>query len=350
MARWDGGWSGEGLIDLVGSSTLDSLAVVLRRARAGTGANRCEWAKDGEIWVLQLGETISRPPLIPASRIDTDVDPLLVALARTVVRAPGLLGEELVLPWALGGLPAVSARAASTDPDVPATRELSRQLVEEVWGLPADQAIQLAERTMRELRGPDPVVALDRLHGLKTPDARPTTTLLDMVDALRARMVEMGAAPTVSAAWHMSTGDIADVIEGRGHRTLTRAGIGRWEPFVASVVLATGSLHHGTAAAGGIGAGRRAQVSSGQGMEKFPPRAVVTSPGPTPDLAPLLWDASALVTGTGSPAAHLFDSARSLGIPAVCGVDIGEDPDLIVAVDGHRATVATMSMHGAEDD
>jgi phosphoenolpyruvate-protein kinase (PTS system EI component) len=75
---------------------------------------------------------------------------------------------------------------------------------------------------------------------------------------------------------------------------------------------------------------------------------MVTAPQPVPNLAPLLWDAAGLVTETGSPAAHLFESARALGIPAVCGVEL-TDSNQIVAVDGSTGVVATLSTNDADD-
>jgi phosphoenolpyruvate-protein kinase (PTS system EI component) len=76
---------------------------------------------------------------------------------------------------------------------------------------------------------------------------------------------------------------------------------------------------------------------------------VIVASQPIPNLAPLLWDAAGLVTESGSPAAHLFESARALRIPAVCGVSLppGEQ---IVAVDGHDGIVSTMFLQGHEDD
>jgi phosphoenolpyruvate-protein kinase (PTS system EI component) len=53
-----------------------------------------------------------------------------------------------------------------------------------------------------------------------------------------------------------------------------------------------------------------------------------------------------LVTFDGSPAAHLFQAARSLGVPAVAAVDL--DPAVLasgdwgVAVDGNQGTVSIM--------
>jgi phosphoenolpyruvate-protein kinase (PTS system EI component) len=68
---------------------------------------------------------------------------------------------------------------------------------------------------------------------------------------------------------------------------------------------------------------------------------------PIPNLAALLWDASAVVTAGGGPAAHLFESARALGIPAVCGVNLdvllaGPATARSIAVDGTSGRVAVM--------
>ncbi|HEY6635980.1 MAG TPA: PEP-utilizing enzyme, partial [Acidimicrobiia bacterium] len=71
-------------------------------------------------------------------------------------------------------------------------------------------------------------------------------------------------------------------------------------------------------------------------------RGVLTAASPTPNLASLLWDAAGLVTASGSPAAHLFEAARALRVPAVCGVDLGDARNLVVAVDGGTGAVATL--------
>jgi phosphoenolpyruvate-protein kinase (PTS system EI component) len=75
---------------------------------------------------------------------------------------------------------------------------------------------------------------------------------------------------------------------------------------------------------------------------------VIVASQPIPNLAPLLWDAAGLVTESGSPAAHLFESARALRVPAVCGVSLPPG-DHIVAVDGHAGVVATIPLEGDDD-
>jgi phosphoenolpyruvate synthase/pyruvate phosphate dikinase len=123
-----------------------------------------------------------------------------------------------------------------------------------------------------------------------------------------------------------------------------RLGVGPWEPFVASVVLGNGVRHQGIPSSPGIGAGiliRRGDTNAGP----IQPRRVLAAGQPVPNLAPLLWDAAGLVTETGSAAAHLFESARALHVPAVCGVAIPPG-DWIVAVDGYAGVVATIPLRG----
>lgn len=122
-----------------------------------------------------------------------------------------------------------------------------------------------------------------------------------------------------------------------------RVGARPWEPLVASVVLDHGTVSQGTPAAAGIGAGMRRHLANG-GQGRTAHRAVVTADRPLPQLSQHLWDAAGLVTGAGSPAAHLFEAARSLRVPAVSGVDLAGDGDLIVAVDGYSGLVATLPL------
>jgi hypothetical protein len=126
-----------------------------------------------------------------------------------------------------------------------------------------------------------------------------------------------------------------------------RRGVGRWEPFLASVVLGNGTRIEGIAASSGVGAGVVTRPDVGPGGP-IPPRSVIAGGQPVPNLAPLLWDAAAIVTETGSPAAHLFESARALRVPAVCGVTIPAG-DWIVAVDGQDGVVAMIPLFEEAD-
>lgn len=317
----DGPWVGDELIDLLDVETLDEIAALLRTARDSLGANRCEWALDGQIWVLQLASYQPAAPSVTPVSSTGPIDPDLVRIARLVMGVRGRLGQKLVLPWALGGLPGAGSVSRETPPDAMALAlDLRDQLLVEVWAMPPEEALVAAQECMAGLLGPEPQPALDRIRRLRPPDTSASARLLALVDGLA-----MSDQPTIP-----------------------RLGIGRWEPFVASVVLASGTHHRGTVASPGIGAGVRSHIGHPHELGRFSPRAVITSPQPIPNLAPLLWDAAGLVTETGSPAAHLFDSARALGIPAICGVELAEG-ECIVAIDGHTGVVATLSLNGVED-
>ena len=320
-ARRDEGrhWIGDELVELLGVETLDEIADALHQARASLGANRCEWGLDERVWLMQLAE--DEAPIQTPNTLSYPVDPHLVPIARVVVRVGTRLGDELILPWALGGLPTAEPHAGNLPHDAMALAfQMRDSLTSEVWGLPADQALAAARACMTTLLGPDPLPALDVVGNLRPPDPEHAALLWALVQ-------------------RFERDDPA-----------SRRGIGRWEPFVASVVLGAGTRQQGVGASPGIGAG----VSTG----KYPPdgfdinhrpRAVIVASQPIPNLAPLLWDAAGLVTESGSSAAHLFESARALRVPAVCGVSLppGEQ---IVAVDGHDGIVSTLFLQGHVDD
>jgi phosphoenolpyruvate synthase/pyruvate phosphate dikinase len=153
-------------------------------------------------------------------------------------------------------------------------------------------------------------------------------------------------------AWHIEPDAVDKILRSDETPKLRdRIGFDRWEPFDAAVVLSQGTVVPGQPAAPGIAVGRLTFVSDPHDVPGFRSRDVVVGTHPLPNLAALLWDASALVTTGGGPAAHLFESARALGIPAVCGVHLDEalasapanlDTAFSIAVDGTSGRVAVM--------
>ncbi len=312
----DGSWIGAELIDLLGVPVLDEIAALIRQAQETTGANHCEWALDDRVWLLQLDELARAGPAPSPPQIALAMAPELARLAGIVARAAGRLGERFILPWALAGLPHdVEPIELLPSDAIHRADEMSRELTAETWGFPADEALEAAGRCMSLLLGPEPGLALEQIDRLRTPDPTRSAELLALVEALERE--EAGR----------------------------RRGVGRWEPFLASVVLATGDHHQGTPAAAGVGAGRLARIGDPDDAATFPRRGIIYAPQPIPNLAPLLWDAAGLVTASGSPAAHLFESARALGVPAICGVRLPEG-DQIVAVDGHNGVAAIFGLQG----
>jgi hypothetical protein len=338
--RFDDRWSGAGLIELVGEHNLNTIKYELTTAAAAVGANRCEWALTDRIWALQVGR-VPAPVSPPSYSLPDDLDDELLRLVRLVVAAPGRLGDELVWPWAIAGLPGPVTDASLAPDAVDVVRRLERELTEEVWNQPWAQAGSSARGLLARLRGGDFGSAVGELRRLKPPDPERSARLLAILRGLRGEMADRGVVPDEAAAWHLGLDEIEAVRRGAAISLPTRLGVGSWEPFVAHVALAAVTPRWGTPASPGIGAGRGAQIT-GPGQPATGRRRVLTAGSPTPNLASLLWDAAGLVTASGSPAAHLFEAARALRVPAVCGVALGDASDLIVAVDGGTGAVATL--------
>lgn len=312
-------WRDGGLVELIGMENLDELSRLMSEANEILGATQGEWALDGGMWILQLGIVDKRRQDDEPVDVGEDVDPVWLEVVRGLARAPGPLGEELVLPWALAGLPGDAAEAIGPGrPTLEDCGRLSRELTAHVWGEEAAVAVKMAGECLQQLHGPDPTQALARIKSLEPADPARAIRLLADVDALES------------------------------HRSANRVGRGKWEPLIAAVVLVAGERHQGTPASPGIGAGISAQVSPGEDAPRFAARNVVVIGHPLPFAAPLLWDAAGLVTRSGSPAAHLFRSAGALGVPAVCGVAIGDERDQLVAVEGGMGVVATIPLHGPD--
>ena len=318
---------GDAALVLMGMELIESVAETLRAADEALGANSCEWASiDGKVTLLQLMRSEERPAVtleVPEALFRPEID----GLARLVRRFPGPLGEELVLPWA------VAAPERFLDDVTPADVEpfeaLSeainqvRTLIAEVWHGPKPAAVDRAAEALRDLRSDDPDRALSAFAGLATPDPERSSLVLGLLKRARMGLVEAGAVSQPALGWHLSSGDALAILrQGRASVLRTRIGFDRWEPFDASVVIARDRVVEGMAAASGIAVGRMCFISDPRDSSFFRPRDVVVGTHPLPNLAALLWDASALITTGGGPAAHLFESARALAIPAVASVHL----------------------------
>jgi hypothetical protein len=340
-------------VDLMGADRIAAVAEWLRAAHRETGANSCEWAVTGDdVHLLQLTRTEERPA------VAVDMDPAFssedaMALARLVRRHPGPLGEELVLPWAVAAPELAMDDIAPADVE-PATAleeaiTESQRLIAEVWNAPKAQSIDQAGAALRDLRSGDPTGAVARFRGLRRPDPERAREVLALLSRVRHALVEAGAVSRPELGWHVTSRDARTALRsGAASELRVRIGFDRWEPFEASVVVAGGHSTEGVPAAPGIAAGRMYFVSDPYDTAGFRPRDVVVGTHPIPNLAALLWDASALVTLGGGPGAHLFESARALAIPAVCGIHLDEilggtpadrSGEFTLAVDGHSGQV-----------
>jgi len=172
---------------------------------------------------------------------------------------------------------------------------------------------------------------------------------LDSLGELATALVQAGEIPHSGWMWYLDP-DSLDMPRVRRESFSRRVGAGRWEHLIYGVVASLGHTLSGHPAAAGWGVGRLRYISTAEEGVSFAPREVIVADQPLGNLAPLLWDAAGIITAEGSPGAHLFEVARWLGVPAVCGVDIrggdrehwapGEDP--IMAVDGNRGRIALL--------
>jgi pyruvate,water dikinase len=95
---------------------------------------------------------------------------------------------------------------------------------------------------------------------------------------------------------------------------------------------------YGLPAAPGRGTGPARRVASSDATGAIRRGDILVVNVPHPWLAPLLWNAAGLVSREGDPAAHLFEVARSLHVPAVAHVDLpatfGAGANPVIVVDG----------------
>ncbi len=341
---------GEEALQLMGERRLRAVAGALTDARDMVGANSCEWAMAAdEVWLLQLHKLVETAPSGRLAIPDPLTTDLAARLGRLIRRYPGPLGEQLVLPWAIGDpeLAAVDAQPARLDPaeSLHHATAQGQALAAEVWGLPKPDAAATAAKCLRDLRGPDPGPALAVIARLTPPDRARAEDALAALATVRTSLVEIGAVTHPGLAGHVDAGTARQLLTGkREPRLRGRIGFDRWDPFNAAVVAAHGAMVSGTSASHGIAFGRMCIVPEPARAEGFRPRDVVVGIYPEPGLGALLFDASALITTGGGPAAHLFESARALAIPALAATRI---EDLVGSSLEHITTDWGLAVDGA---
>jgi hypothetical protein len=344
---------GDSAIALMGENLLVEVSRILRMAFESVGANSCEWAAvEGKVTMLQLMAFEERPSVaieIPP----VFCDPAVVALAKLVRRFPGPLGEELVLPWAVAEPSYFIREVEPLDLDpleaLLEAQQHSRGLVADAWQTTKFTSTGQAVDMLRNLRGDDTKRAVLAFSALRVPELDKAETVLRLLETARQGLAKAGAVASPELAWHLTMREAVTILRaGQAEKMKSRIGFDRWEPFDAAAVIAQGAQAQGVAAAPGTAVGRMCFVSDPFDVPHFRPRDVVVGTHPLPNLAALLWDASALITTGGGPAAHLFESARSLAIPAVAGIDLegllGANPtsldrEISIAVDGSQGRI-----------
>jgi phosphohistidine swiveling domain-containing protein len=331
-----GGVSGRAAVALAGVQLIREVAELVRRVLQVIGDDLIEWAAtDRGLVLLQAKKAASpRPPPASTRELEVPVPPAAAGVARLVHGFAGTLGDQLILPVLLAGVGPESAMppaprvAGSTWAEVGSAwmeaQVLSVTLRARSWA-ELDGGGTGASFALSQLRGGALNEAVDRLASLPAAAAGESDRLLGLLGVLAAWLQQRGMLASAGDIWTVPPADFPDLIAGRAattpseRREARRRALLRWEPFVYTAVHGTGIALDGEPASSGVGAGV-AVIVRGLPSEHSPiPRMVLVAPNPIPQLAPLLWGASALVTTGGSAAAHLVEVARSLGVPAVLG-------------------------------
>lgn len=367
------GWvSGEtGLLAVDGSFTgpatgllsvaeATSVADVVQRCDQLLDHGSVEWAIVDDQVVLLQSNPATPTDEVPAGRgvaqlVELD-HPVADRVARLVRRFPGGISEGLVLPWALGLDDPSVLDAAMDDPGQPwDLSDLQRDaaaIADHVWAdVPRTSGLPWTS-LLRDLRSERPGAAFDVIERLRVPPVGPCLTLIRSLSALGLQATETGGLRRPEEVFGAELSDLEP------QRALdprqSWAGARRWEPFLAGVTQTRGVSVSGSAAAPGVGAGAvqivRTLEPAGHAVQA---RTVIVAEHPVPSLAPLLWNAAALVTRQGSHGAHLLEVAHALGVPAVVHCpDLPLDDltdDVLVAVDGDSGQVTWHVLDGSPE-
>ena len=352
----DGSLNGQ-LAELpVDRASLRELAAACRSVLHTLGMDRTEWAiEHGRPWILQASRSPAAPLVdrafaIAGHRLSASSLAPYRRLAGLLAGRRGRLADQLIAPWA-------AARLASREEGPDRTLDAASQ--------PADHfqvAIAAAETLSRDAERATSLTRPELLTGLARGNPGIAHTLDDVIlDAATARFVvetiddlgrilaAAGRLPNAGSIWRQDPTWVDEALAGGG-RPATHAAPDRWQDLLWRVVTTSGREYTGSPASAGRAVGRIASSGrlAGSTDEPWPsPGRVLTLRHPTPDHGPQLWDALGLVTELGSPGAHLCQIARSLHLPAVVGVAVGDAPldltacgsDAVVGLDGDTGSV-----------
>jgi len=331
------------------ASVLAEVAAIAREAAALTGIGTIEWGATGErVVLLQIGP--AQPRASAAEAAATHVRAAAVPrgarrVASIVARFRGALADELVLPWALGAeLPSDVAptRVEDAASALVDARARADRLVARAWGLPAGEARRSADAAIHALRGGEVADGLAALARTRAPVPAEARALLGLVLGLGEALTDGRVLTAPELVWQLTASELDDAL--RGSPAAPRGGPDRWEGFLADVAFAHGAVIGCTPITDGVGAGRLHVISGLTDIGRPGPRMILAAKAPLPQLAPLLWHCAGFVARGGSAGAHLFEVARSLGVPAVIGVSLSDlgPPGSLVAVDGSAGEVASL--------
>jgi hypothetical protein len=357
-------------VDNFGQAPMSKVALLARTLAERLGDDHIEWAMAGEIcYVLQCRRRDppenGSPPRRRAAGLRGE---LAAEVVRKVAHFGGASGDELVLPWCLGtDTPSdMHHRALDDDasdcgrPTIEWLRATSRSLAAQAWNTPPEQVSELANSVLWRLReGLDPE-AWHSLSSLLPVDRNASQRLVRTVEHMATDRALAGTILDPADIWRLGPEILEQLLVPRAGdetgpgdppRSTSTArrlwGPGIWEPFLQEVVLANGTVHQGVPASAGTGAGRLLLLGLPGSLGAVRERSVLCVKTPIPAYAPLLWGAAGLVSFTGDGGAHLFDVARSLGVPAVARVGSADlagvlSGEVVGAVDGESGTLVVL--------
>lgn len=345
-------------VEAFGLPLLERVADLARACHEKTGANQLEWAFAGDRCYLLQADRRAEPRSARrrASRSVVVTGDRIVEIARAAARFGGPSGDELVLPWCFApgasgsrgeGAPGVTSLAGPSAGRTGAAelRRAARALTAQAWRTGGDEAARLARSALARLRDrldPDAVSELLALAPVNEADA---SRIVAVAERAGAVAVAGGRLFDATDVWRMPLSLLDQLLAAPPNGTNpSRADpppASAWEPFLAEVACANGQVTGAEPASAGLGAGRLLELGAPQRLAGVRERWVLHVTEPLPSYAPLLWGAAGLVSATGSASAHLFDVARTLGVPAVAGADVPVvgGRALVVAVDGSAGRV-----------
>jgi hypothetical protein len=352
-----------------GTALLEQVAELARACRERLGDDHVEWAFAGGCCYLLQARRAKVRSYRPRARRRASASALATEhaadIARAAARFGGASGDELLLPWcfAPGGVRslrtaprgatapvagATGPAAGATEPVRGATavtgnvisaslRSAARALTAQAWGTDEDEAVELARSAVTRLRDRLDPEAISEFLALAPVDAHQGRLILAAVQRAAATAVAAGQLFDPEDAWRLPPALFDQLLDQAVVRSRPIPAAGRWESFLGEAVLANGrQACSGEPASAGLGAGRLLMLGAPQRLAGTRERWILHVTNPLPAYAPLLWGAAGLISTTGSASAHLFDVARTLGVPGVAGVELpselGHEP--VVAVNG----------------
>ena len=317
------------------------LAEIALRAQSQLGVDHLEWAAaDDGFVIFQLDPPTARSPAPDClSGPGSFATAPFQRLARILAGRSGPLADRLLVPWAAAApdrwAPIVDAGA----PPVELLRQahaMARALNDQVA-----EAAGLTSGTLDDrLTAGDGLVS-ERLAGT-VAGAEAVGRILGAVEAIAAQLMARGLIEDSAQIWWQSADWVAEALASSPRRAAARRLGDRWADLIFAVTASVGADFQGLPASAGRATGPAVFVDEAEaaGPAALRTGQVMVVERPLIVFAPLLWKAAALVSRTGSPAAHLCEVARSLRVPAVVSAPVQPAAGgTILAVDGERGIV-----------